>query len=354
LALPLAAAQTLYVVEHLSDDSWPIPSATSLCRPPLCARKLTTRDADARVLFDAAALDATSDGPNNPVAQGSQVNPVTVWAPNSPRLSPAPRAYQLELESKRPGPVRITALWRDGAGVRLDLNVFYLGALPLEITTARGPEVFAQALEEVDDIFEPAGIFIGEVRFIVVPGQLPLRGSGLPGREVSAGFRNLVSQYQVLPELPDLFRLSAGAGNSALDVFGVSEIAAQGGAHVGGLAGGTPVAFGMHGTAGSGIALAIDRWLSQGDASSLSHALAHEIGHALGLFHTTEIDGLVIDPLPDTPVCPISQDTDHDGNLDASECAAHGGDNLMFPTTDAGSQLTPQQIDVLQHALLLN
>ena len=354
LTLPLTAAHTLYVVEHLSDDSWPIPASSSLCRPPLCARKLTTQADPEHALFDVQTLAEADDGQDNPVAQGNHVNPLTVWTPNGPRSLAAPRAYQLEVESKRQGRARITALWRESSGVRLDLNVFYLGALTLQADTARGPELFARALDELDSIFEPAGIFVGEVRFIVVPGQLPTRGSGLPGREVSAGFRNLVSQYQVLPELPELFRLSAGASNSALDVFCVADIAAAGGAEVGGIAGGTPVAFGMHGTAGSGIALAVDRWLTRQDPVGLGHALAHEVGHALGLFHTTEVNGLVIDPLPDTPTCPLSRDVDRNGSLDAAECAALGGDNLMFPTTDGGSRLSPEQIAVLQRALILN
>jgi hypothetical protein len=31
--------------------------------------------------------------------------------------------------------------------------------------------------------------------------------------------------------------------------------------------------------------------------------MAHEIGHYLGLFHTTETDGSTTDPLDDTPNC---------------------------------------------------
>jgi len=36
-------------------------------------------------------------------------------------------------------------------------------------------------------------------------------------------------------------------------------------------------------------------------ASPMARTLAHETGHSLGLFHTTEASG--VDPLPDTPQC---------------------------------------------------
>jgi hypothetical protein len=350
LTLPELAAHTLHVVEHLSDTSWPVPSSTSRCRPPLCAVALRAGD---DVLFARDALADQPDGPDNPIAQGSHVSPLTVWIPNSPRVSAQPRAYELEVESKVAGDVRITSLARDEQGQRLDLNLYYVGAAGLRPEGTRGPPLLEAALEEVERIFEPAGIFIGEVRQLSVPGELPERGSDAGKDDVAAGFVRLRSRYQVLPELPELLKLSAGAANSALDVFFVGDIESTGGAEVGGIAAGTPVAFGLHGGPGSGIAIAADMYLVPGDPDQLGRTLAHELGHALGLFHTVEPNGVVFDALPDTAVCPIGEDHDGSGSLDADECAAHGGNNLMFPTSDAGDALTEQQCEVLRRALVL-
>jgi hypothetical protein len=353
LPLPAFAAQTLYVVEHLDDDSWPVPSSETRCRPPLCALALRTRDPEERVLFAREQLAEQPDGPDNPVAQGSHVDPLTVWIPEGPRVSAEARDYQLDVESKLPGAVRITSLARDEVGLRLDLNVYYVGAAALQPEGTRGPPLLEAALEHVERLFEPADIFLGEVRQLSVPGQLAERGSDAAQGEVSAGFARLISQYQVLPELPALLQLSAGAANTALDVFLIGDIESTTGSEVGGIAGGTPVAFGMHGGPGSGIVIAADMFVLEGAAEALGRTLAHEIGHALGLFHTTEPNGLVFDALPDTPSCPLSRDANGNGALDAEECAADGGDNLMFSTSDAGDVLTPDQVALLRRALIL-
>lgn len=356
LTLPAFAPRVLYVLEHLDDQSWPIPSSLSRCRAPLCATALYTADSDGkedRELFALDRLALQPDGPDNPIAQGNHVNPLTVWVPNGPRVSAEPRAYRVEVESTQPGAVRITALARETHGLQLDLNLYYVGAADLSPEGTRGPPVLQAALEEVDRIFAQADIFIGEVRQVHVPGLLPARGSDAGQGQVSAGFARLIRQYQVLPELPELLRLSAGAANSALDVFFVADIDSITGAELGGIAAGTPVAFGMHGTPGSGIAIASDMFVTQGRSAALGRTLAHELGHALGLFHTTEVDGLVFDPLPDTKACPLDRDADRDGALNASECAGFAGDNLMFPTSDAGDLLTPEQCEVLRSALLL-
>jgi hypothetical protein len=347
---PPMAATALYVLEHLDDATWPVPDEQSLCRPPLCAARLSTLDADAQLLFDAAA-PAPADGADNPVAIGSHVNPLDVLVPNGPRVSLAAAGYRLELTAKLPGDLRITSLARDAQGRRLDLNLYYVGARDLVVYGERGIAPLSAALEEVERIFAPADIFIGEVRQIAVQGELLERGTPLPEAEVSQGFARLLSQYGVLPQLPELFKVSAGAANTALDVFFVADIDSRGGGDVGGISGGTPLPFGMHGTPGSGIAIATDMFLASGDTRALGRTLAHELGHALGLFHTSEVDGSAFDPLPDTPVC---RDSDGNGLIAARECAAMGGDNLMFPTSDAtDSLLTPDQIAVLQRALIL-
>jgi hypothetical protein len=352
LTLPPSAAQTLYVLEHLDDHTWPIPSATSRCRPPLCPLKLSD-PADAHTLFDVTAQAELADGPDNAIAQSSYVDPLNIWIPNGPRVAAQARSYELQVESTVAGRVLVSTLSRPTRGSRLNLNLYYVGAAGLVPEADRGVPVLRAALDEVERIFEPSGVYLGDVRQIFVPGALPARGSGLPNHEVSAGFQTLQRQYQVLPELPELFKLSAGAANVALDVFFVANIASLGAGDIGGISGGTPLAFGMHGKPGSGIVIAADMFVREGLSAALGRTLAHELGHALGLFHTTEVDGLVAEPLPDTPTCALTRDTNRDGSLDAAECAADGGDNLLFPTTDAGTQLTHDQCDVLQRALIL-
>jgi len=94
---------------------------------------------------------------------------------------------------------------------------------------------------------------------------------------------------------------------------------------------------------------------------------AHETGHFLGLFHTTEREGADFDPLTDTPKCPCTSCASTaqrsrcgtyganspalvaDRCVSAPTCA--GGDNLMFwflePGYSAGV-LTPQQSQVMR------
>ena len=88
----------------------------------------------------------------------------------------------------------------------------------------------------------------------------------------------------------------------------------------------------------------------------------HELGHSLGLFHTTEADGSLSDPLTDTLPCPLACDADGDGVLLASECGSRGrgdppcqgaSDNLMFWTFGGFLDATPgQRAVVARHPLV--
>lgn len=343
IALPPTATNTLFVIEHLDDASWPVPTEDSDCRPAICAERLVSNDTPDETWFDRTQLTAAS-GPINPITIGEHVHPLGVLVPSGPRAESSTTGYTLTVETKNPGRTRLTSLSRTPRAGRLDLNLYYVGS-------NADREVIEDALAEVDRIFEPAEIFIGELRHIEVTGALLEQGSELPGAEVSRGFAELKLQYGVYPQLPELFKLSAGAGNSALDVFFVADITGAQGGSVGGLAGGTPVPFGMHGTGASGLAIATDPWAD--DPELLGRTLAHELGHALGLFHTVERNGQVFDPLPDTPACERSRDRDANG-LDANDCEGAGADNLMFPTANAtASQLTPDQAAVLRRAMVL-
>jgi hypothetical protein len=92
---------------------------------------------------------------------------------------------------------------------------------------------------------------------------------------------------------------------------------------------------------------------------------AHETGHFLGLFHTTEQEGADFDPLTDTPKCPCLNCA---SAIDLPKCTSSspplvtagrcnvssscgGGDNLMFwllsPGVSRGT-LSAQQIQVMR------
>ena len=98
------------------------------------------------------------------------------------------------------------------------------------------------------------------------------------------------------------------------------------------------------------------------DAQLLGETAAHEMGHQLGLFHTTESGGNQFDILSDTLECQKStQDNNSDWKVSAEECEGYGGENLMFWTSWSSSSrsagkkqevLCNQQQQVLKYSPL--
>lgn len=119
---------------------------------------------------------------------------------------------------------------------------------------------------------------------------------------------------------------------------------------VGGMSGGLPVPSSpSHGPAD---VTAVRASLLADFPAAVADAAAHELGHALGLYHTTEPYGDRDDPIADTRACPLACDADGDGVLFARECGSHGqgaancagtSDNLMFWTAGGTWSTTPGQ-----------
>jgi hypothetical protein len=88
------------------------------------------------------------------------------------------------------------------------------------------------------------------------------------------------------------------------------------------------------------------------DTDLLGETIAHEVGHQLGLFHTTEAGGDSFDILADTPECPAGRfDSNGDGQVTARECGERDGANFMFWVT-AGKKLEQDRISAEQGLVL--
>lgn len=149
-------------------------------------------------------------------------------------------------------------------------------------------------------------------------------------------------------EFNGLLRRAAPQDPRAIPVFFVKEIAnhSRGGATILGMSAGPPGTARMEGTSKGGLVVsAMDL---EHTPKEVSRILAHELGHFLGLFHTTEKKGTTADLLPDTPVC--EHDDDGNGVHNSAECKDAGFDNMMWWTMGAPkSEFTPDQKWVLRH-----
>jgi hypothetical protein len=64
--------------------------------------------------------------------------------------------------------------------------------------------------------------------------------------------------------------------------------------------------------------------------AALANTLAHELGHFLSLFHTTEAS-LLVDDIPDSPFSSRAHDLNGNGRLDSNEDTGPDAGHVMFP-----------------------
>lgn len=207
----------------------------------------------------------------------------------------------------------------------IDLNIYLVGVPNLDPADAPNELDMQVILSNVEDIVSQAGIQIGEINYPQVP------------QEAIDDYRIIRSESDVSELLRYSEPPSGGAVVSA-NVFITQQFSMSRGAL--GISLGIPGAAGLHGSGISGVAMTGEYIGQAGGGNQLTaNILAHELGHFLGLFHTTEQGGQTINPLEDTPEC---------SNMsDPTNCEDWG--NLMFPSAHFdNTELTPDQQHVIE------
>lgn len=160
-----------------------------------------------------------------------------------------------------------------------------------------------------------AGLQLGEIRFFDAPDSL---------FEINDG--NYFDAQQITASAPV---------GQAVTLLAVGYI----GGSLEGAAGFSPGAPADPIGHGSGSSTLV--WWVQNDGFFDSIIVRHETGHYAGLFHTTEFDPSLSDPLDDTPACPF---LDFDNFQSCPDF-----DHVMFPTGGSGAGIfSPSQVQVIQ------
>jgi hypothetical protein len=247
-------------------------------------------------------------------------------------------------------------------------------ALDAATANAGGDQDLNRMVDTMKAIFARAGITVSGLTYYDLPDAQTTYATGV-NIELSGACSPLAQLLK-----------NAKPGNT-LNVFLVSRLTSSYGNTVG-IDGTIPGPASIGGTVASGAAVSVEdlrhsksasgtslcpvgtpRYTACG-ADSVAYAIAHEAGHFMGLYHTTEGSGLAFDPLEDTATCPCAQCTIPSAlaaagevcsqtaanahAMDGSECSTPadgcgGADNLMFWAlgTGAAGLLTDEQKQVM-------
>ena len=271
---------------------------------------------------------------NGPLRPSPDDGASGILVPKSPAVLPeaGEHSFRLAAIGVATGDVPVRVALRRGPtrGRSLPLNVFVHELSGLGVDDVR------PLVDRIRAILEPTGIDLTPVE-VVTGGDASnavIRGLG-PGSNVESLFALPVPLENALTiYLVDDLRLGLGTGGT---ILGVSA--------------GLPGSMGWPLPTDAGVLVSVAAHLDgrgRVDPAFLGTTMAHEGGHWLGLNHTSESAGNQFDPVPDTPECPASRDTNRNGQVDLRECP--DGENLMFWTGVVNDALSPDQAELLSRA----
>ncbi|MFK7926626.1 MAG: hypothetical protein AB8H79_00440 [Myxococcota bacterium] len=275
---------------------------------------------DGEVLLDISEVDGTESFYSEPWYHG--YNPVSAWVrPMRPGDEPTGGCMTIVgvTEANVDGEVAEVAFAsrRAEEGDAIDVVVGKLAG-----TNVDDSDLMA-GVQRMEEVLGDAGIGLRTINVVEVPWD----GEPFVAQEGDA--------------LDALRAFDLGGSPEAMYLLVVQDFTEGDGTL--GFAAGIPGPVGLQETASSAVVLSVDAHLDEDFVAFLpglfGETAAHEIGHQLGLFHTTEAEGTSHDFLDDTPACEAAErDADGDGQVTAEECENFGGRNVMFWTAGDFSQ----------------
>jgi hypothetical protein len=274
---------------------------------------------------------------DSPIVTYPDLSVLTVQIPNTPAVTletglhectiyrdgPLGFVWVYVLHSVRPEPEWST----------MDVNYWFVGTPGYSAQNALEKDKFKALHNTFKQAMQSHGVLLGDLYTFDITGANATKytyiDTGGDGYEID--------------EHSELVALSAGLPpeNKGVNFFFVQGFNGWG---LLGKAGGIPGPPLLHGSHSSGVVVSMSDFYDQPNHIAIpvtAETMAHELGHQLGLFHTSEQTGAYHDPIPDTPEC--TADGNGDGVVSYSECEGKGTDNLMFWSISLSAKLTPGQ-----------
>jgi len=297
---------------------------------------------------DDTLLVNASDPLESPIRAYPDIGALTAQIPNTPDVPVQTGVYEFSIY--REGDVQGNAWVYVVKTTRpqtttsfMDLNFWFVGTPNLTAQSAQTSTKFTKVRNTFVQVMNAYGVTVSQVNYFDVIGVAAQKYT----------FIDVGGESYTVDEQAELLALTADLpdDNRGINVFFVQGFT---GYSLLGKAGGIPGPPLLQGSYHSGVVLSTYDYYWYGPnkaASKVAETMAHEVGHQLGLFHTTESDGSFHDPLGDTPEC--TNDWNGDDLVDAWECEDDGGDNLMFWSANLSAVLTPDQKYVIHHNAMM-